>query len=235
MVGQRVLRYSHPMTPPLTFAIGDIHGCHMALLDMLRQCRDYAQGRGHRLVFVGDYVDRGPDSRSVIKTLRGMEERSTAGTVICLMGNHEDLLLDAIETQDPQRWFNNGGLQTLASYGTRYPSGLPADDVAWLRSLRLSFDDGTRFFAHAGVDPGQALDQQPREALLWIRGPFLEAGRDYGRIIVHGHTPTRDGRPEIRPNRINVDTACVYGGVLTAAVFAGDEAAPVDFLTARQE
>jgi serine/threonine protein phosphatase 1 len=222
------------MNPSLTFAIGDIHGCHQALLDMLRQCRDYAAGKGHRLVFIGDYVDRGPDSRSVIKTLRGMEERSTLGTVVCLMGNHEDLMLDAIDTQDPQRWFNNGGLQTLSSYGARYPSSLPADDVAWLRSLRLSFDDGIRFFAHAGIDPDHPLDQQPREALLWIRGRFHQAATDYGRLIVHGHTPTRDGCPEIKPNRINIDTGCVYGGVLTAAVFAGDKAEPIEFLTTRQ-
>jgi serine/threonine protein phosphatase 1 len=129
---------------------------------------------------------------------------------------------------------NNGARETLASYGVRDARSLPDPDIAWVRALRLSFDDGIRFFAHAGVDPDEPLDQQPREALLWIRGPFHKANKDYGRLIVHGHTPTRDGRPEIRPNRINIDTACVYGGALTAAVFSGDEVAPVDFLTARE-
>ena len=218
----------------LTFAIGDIHGCERALLELLRLCTDYASGRDHRFVFIGDYVDRGPDSRAAIATLRALEQR-LPGNVVCLMGNHEDLMLTAIDSGDPTWWFNNGGMETLLSYGTRDMTALPPDDVAWVRALGLSFDDGKRFFVHAGVDPDQPLDRQPREALLWIRGRFHHADRDYGRLIVHGHTPTRNGRPEVRPNRINIDTACVYGGVLTAAVFTDEAAAPVKFLTAREE
>jgi diadenosine tetraphosphatase ApaH/serine/threonine PP2A family protein phosphatase len=221
------------MTPALTFAIGDIHGCHHALLELLALCRDHAQGQAHRFVFIGDYVDRGPDSRAVIAALRDLERRAP-GNVVCLMGNHEDLMLDAIDSGDPTWWLNNGGGQTLLSYGMRDPAGLPPDDIAWVRSLRLSFDDGKRLFVHAGVDPDLPLDRQSREALLWIRGPFHRATKDYGRLIVHGHTPTRDARPEIRPNRINIDTASVYGGVLTAAVFTDERVAPVKFLTARE-
>lgn len=220
------------MTPAITFAIGDIHGCHRALLQLLDLCGTHAAGAAHRFVFIGDYIDRGPDSRSVIATIRTLEEREP-GKVICLMGNHEDMLLDAIDSGDPFNWLINGGAPTLASYDARAPADLPQDDLAWLRALRLSFDDGKRFFAHAGVDPDLALDQQPREALLWIRTPFLRAAQDYGRLIVHGHTPSRDARPEVRPNRINIDTACVYGGVLTAAVFTEDQVAPMQFLTAR--
>lgn len=223
------------MTPAFTFAIGDIHGCHLALLQILRQCRDYAPGQGHRLVFIGDYVDRGPDSRAVIQTLQGLQERSTPGTVICLMGNHEELMLEAIESRDPAHWFNNGGAETLASYGTRDLAKLPAEDIAWIKSLGLFFDDGKRYFVHAGVDPDYPLDRQPREAMLWIRGRFHHADKDYGRLIVHGHTPLRNARPEIHPNRVNIDTACVYGGVLTAAVFTSDKVGPVDFLTARED
>jgi serine/threonine protein phosphatase 1 len=224
-----------PMSPVLTFAIGDIHGCQRALIAMLQQCRDYAKGQSHRLVFIGDYIDRGPDSRSVIDTLRQLQERSDSQAVICLMGNHEDMFLEALDSGDPSNWFYNGGGHTLASYGARDPKDLPPDDVAWIRSLRLSFDDGLRFFAHAGVDPDCPLDHQPREALLWIREPFLRNHRDYGRLIVHGHTPQRTARPEIRPNRINLDTGCVYGGVLTAAVFAQNQVAPVEFLTIRRD
>jgi serine/threonine protein phosphatase 1 len=117
----------------------------------------------------------------------------------------------------------------------RNPKSLPEEVVAWVRSLPLSFDDGKRFFVHAGVDPDHPLDRQSREALLWIRGPFHRADKDYGRLIVHGHTPTRNARVEIEPNRINIDTACVYGGVLTAAVFTHDRIAPVKFLSARDE
>jgi diadenosine tetraphosphatase ApaH/serine/threonine PP2A family protein phosphatase len=222
------------MPSNLTFAIGDIHGCHRALLQLLELCRDHAKGEDHRLVFIGDYVDRGPDSRAVIATLRDLEQRAV-GQVVCLQGNHEELMLEAIDSGDPTWWLNNGGGDTLQSYGIRDPASLPREDIAWIRSLGLSFDDGKRFFVHAGVDPDLSLDQQPRETLLWIREKFLRATRDYRRLVVHGHTPTRDARPEVRPNRINIDTACVYGGVLTAAVFTEDIVAPVKFLMARGE
>jgi serine/threonine protein phosphatase 1 len=220
------------MPAAFTFAIGDIHGCHRALLELLALCRDHAKGEDHRFVFIGDYVDRGPDSRAVIATLRDLEQRAP-DNVVCLMGNHEDLMLEAIDSGDPTWWFNNGGDDTLESYGARDPASLPQEDIAWIRSLSLSFDDRQRFFVHAGVDPDLPLDDQPRETLLWIREKFLRATREYGRLIVHGHTPTRDARPEVRSNRINIDTACVYGGVLTAAVFTEDAVAPVKFLNAR--
>jgi serine/threonine protein phosphatase 1 len=220
------------MEPALTFAIGDIHGCHRALLQLLHLCSESAAGKPHRLVFIGDYIDRGPDSRSVIQTVRAVQR--VQGDVICLMGNHEDLLLDALDSRDASHWLYNGGDATLASYGIRDPARLPGDDIAWLMSLRLSFDDGKRFFAHAGVDPDYPLDRQPREALLWIREHFHRARNDYGRLIVHGHTPLLDARPEIRDNRVNIDTGCVYGGVLSAAVFTDEAVAPVGFLSARE-
>jgi serine/threonine protein phosphatase 1 len=221
------------MEPALTFAIGDIHGCHRALLQLLTLCDDRAGGQDRRLVFIGDYIDRGPDSRSVIEAIRELERRHP-GNVVCLMGNHEEMLLDAIDTGEPWHWLHNGGAAMLTSYGIRDPRQLPADDIAWIRSLRLSFDDGKRFFAHAGVDPDLPLDRQPKEALLWIRERFHRARTDYGRLIVHGHTPLDDVRPEVRPNRVNIDTGCVYGGVLTAAVFTPETVAPVSFLSARE-
>ena len=222
------------MPVQFTFAIGDVHGCHRALEDILRQCRIYARHDAYRFVFIGDYVDRGPDSRAVIATLRELERQRAPGGVVCLAGNHEEMMLDAIDTGDPGWWMSNGAAETLSSYGIDEPRHLPLGDVAWVRRLRLSFDDGRRRFVHAGVDPERPLDEQTRETLLWIREPFLHSHKDFGRLIVHGHTPSRTGSPEIRPNRINLDTACVYGGVLTAAVFTDDQAQPIALLSASE-
>src|SRR5262249_52303647 len=128
---------SFAIAPAITFAIGDIHGCHRALLELLALCRARAQGQDHRFVFIGDYVDRGPDSRAVIATLRNLEQ-GAPGNVVCLMGNHEELMLEAIDSGDPTWWLNNGGGETLQSYGIRDQVNLPPEDVAWIRSLGLT-------------------------------------------------------------------------------------------------
>jgi calcineurin-like phosphoesterase family protein len=214
----------------LTYAIGDVHGCVGKLQRLLARCERHADGRPHRLVFVGDYIDRGPDSRGVL-TLLMQAQRERPGEVICLRGNHEALMLEAIGTGDPILWFMNGAAQTLASYGIEDPSHVPSQDVDWVAALPVSFDDGLRYFVHAGVDPDRPLDQQRERDQLWIREPFLSSRRDYGRFIVHGHTPQTEGVPDLRPNRVNIDTAAVYGGLLTAAVFTDEAKEPVAFLT----
>jgi serine/threonine protein phosphatase 1 len=101
-----------------------------------------------------------------------------------------------------------------------------------MRSLRLSYDDGRRFFVHAGIDPERPLDAQDDFDLVWIREPFLSDGRDYGRLVVHGHTPLPDGTPDLRSNRLNLDTGAGFGGPLTAAVFSDDSTPPIGFLQA---
>jgi serine/threonine protein phosphatase 1 len=214
----------------LTYAIGDVHGCLDKLTELLARCRAHAGDHPHRLVFVGDYVDRGPDSRGVVELLLRVE-RDVGAEVICLRGNHEAMMLDAVHTNDEGLWLLNGGGETLLSYGARDARDMPAAHLDWIAGLPLSFDDGRRLFVHAGVNPMLPLDRQAEQDLLWIREPFLSSRRDFGRFIVHGHTPLATGTPDLRPNRLNIDTAAVFGGPLTAAVFDDQRSEPFAFLS----
>jgi len=218
------------MPAGLTFAIGDIHGCREMLERLLERCFRFASGRPARLVFLGDYIDRGPDSRGAVQTLIDLQLH-LPGQVVCLRGNHEVLLLEALAQDDMGLWLFNGAETTLASYSVDHVSKLPPDHLAWYAALKASFDDGRRFFVHAGVNPDRPLDQQQDYDLAWIREPFLSRAHEYGRLIVHGHTPQRTGKPDLRPWRLNLDTAAVYGGRLTAAVFDDAQRDPIAFLT----
>lgn len=224
----------------LVYAIGDVHGCPGLLDKLLARIAADAEGFGAErrvLVFVGDYVDRGPDSAGVI-------ERVAAGLpagfeAICLKGNHEDLMLDFLARADSQAlalWLYNGGDATLASYGVKaaFPAGpgeaaacrdallaaLPEHHRTFLDRLRLSATLGDYFFAHAGVMPGVPLDQQQPHDLMWVREPFLESREDFGKVVVHGHTPVE--RPDVRENRIGIDTGAFATGRLTALRLHGD-------------
>jgi serine/threonine protein phosphatase 1 len=215
-----------------TYAIGDIHGCLDKLRSLLLRCEKHADGRPMSLVFVGDYIDRGPQSSAVIDCLIDLQAQH-GQRVVTLMGNHEAMALAAVDGHGPAPlWFAQGGLATLASYGITEPGELPRPHVDWLRALPLSYDDGRRFFVHAGVNPGAPLDAQDDFDLLWIREPFLSHDGDYGRLIVHGHTPLASGVPDLRGNRLNLDTGAVFGGPLTAAVFDDAQTEPIGFLQA---
>jgi serine/threonine protein phosphatase 1 len=222
------------MTDPelLTYAVGDVHGCLDKLVRLLGRCRLHCGARPMRLVFIGDYIDRGPQSRGVVEVV--MEtQKAAAGPVICLRGNHEAMALAAAaEGGDMEAlWLMNGGGATLRSYGIRHAAALPAEHLAWFASLPLFYDDGRRYFVHAGVDPRRSLAQQSEHDQLWIREPFLLHGDDYGRLIVHGHTPCETGCPDLHHNRLNIDTAAVFGGPLTAAVFDDKRTEPIGFLS----
>ena len=182
----------------MTYAVGDVHGCIDKLTPLVAQCLRHGRERPSRFVFVGDYVDRGPDTRAVIGLLMAMQHEKRH-EVIALRGNHEAMLLDAVRTGDDALWLHNGAAQTLASYGIADWRDLPAEHVAWIASLPLCFDDGLRYFVHAGIDPAVPLDRQDAHDQLWIREPFLSDPRDHGRLIVHGHTPLRTGRPTSAP------------------------------------
>jgi serine/threonine protein phosphatase 1 len=216
-----------------TYAVGDIHGSLDKLKNLVKKCEADAGSALMCFVFVGDYIDRGPDSRGVIEFLMALREQTP---VVTLMGNHEVLALEAIDDSlAVSNWVLQGGDKTLSSYGVASVRDLPRKHVEWLRSLRLFYDDGRRLFVHAGVNPEKALDAQDDPDLLWIREPFLSDARDYGRLIVHGHTPQRSGKPDLRRNRLNLDTAAVFGHALTAAVFTDNETMPVGFLQSGRE
>jgi len=234
MMGFASLNPSYGDAMRRIYAVGDIHGSLGKLQNLVARCEEDTGGRPMTFVFLGDYIDRGPQSRGVVEYLIELQSRMS-GHMIPLMGNHEALALAAIDSSlDEGGWLLEGGDMTLASYHAGSAHELPGKHVAWLRSLRLTYDDGRRLFVHAGVNPEKPLDAQDDPDLLWIREPFLSDARDYGRLIVHGHTPTPTGRPDLRANRLNIDTGAVYGRALTAAVFDGEQTGPVAFIQASE-
>ena len=212
-------------------AIGDTHGCVRHLRRLVEMCGNDMGSQLNEFVLMGDYIDRGPDSSATIEFLMDLQGENP-DRVTCLLGNHEALLLSALD--DPRneaRWLRNGGNDTLRSYGVSNASEIPATHIAWLETLPTFYDDGLRLFVHAGVHPDRALNEQDDHDLINIREPFLSSEKDFGRLIVHGHTPTANGLPDQRPNRLNIDTGAVFGRTLTAAVFTGDLVAPQKFFS----
>jgi serine/threonine protein phosphatase 1 len=212
------------------YAIGDVHGCFDKLKKLVNQCRLNCRNEDAKLIFLGDYIDRGPDSRRVVEFLIDAQSH-LAGKVICLCGNHEALAISgAADISQADSWLHNGGSETLQSYGITTAAQMPPDHIRWFRSLPMYYDDGLRFFVHAGINPYQPLDEQNHHDLLWIREPFLSDRRSYSRLIVHGHTPSKTHLPEQLINRLNIDTGAYLGGPLTAAIFDNQSIAPLGFL-----
>ena len=217
----------------ITYAVGDIHGCYDQLIRLLSCCKKHSGTRPSRFVFLGDYIDRGPDSRKVVDFLI-RAEASSPRQFVCLRGNHEKLFDDAVTSDagSSQRaaWFQNGGLETMASFDVTDIEAIPDTHKVWLSSRPLTTDDGKRLYVHAGVRPGIPLEKQRERDLLWIREPFLSSPVDHGRLVVHGHTPTASGKPDIRSNRVNLDTGACFGGHLTAAAFSCEQIMPLAFI-----
>lgn len=210
------------------YAIGDIHGRRDLLDQLLEKIDADAQGDSYQLIFLGDYVDRGPDSWGVIERLVCL--RQSRPSTIFLKGNHEQALIDFIaDPKASEAWLDWGGLETLQSYGVENIRGrsleqvrdqlselMPDAHFRFLLDLSLSYARGHYFFVHAGVNPTRSLQSQRESDLLWIREPFLSAknGLKTDKIIVHGHTPT--AQPEDLGWRINIDTGAFASGMLTA-------------------
>jgi serine/threonine protein phosphatase 1 len=218
------------------YAIGDVHG-RDDLLEALH-ARIVADRNGRyadkpaTIVYVGDYIDRGLRSREVIDRVRqGLPGFET----IALKGNHEDLMLACLTTGDLDvwgMWLGNGGEQTAASFGLTVDTPDDCDPIAlakalggerlrWFDTLKLYHRTDEHLFVHAGIVPGRPLAQQHEKDLLWIRNAFLHSDVDHGCIVVHGHTPTE--QPELKSNRIGVDTGPTWYGNLTAVVLGEPE------------
>jgi serine/threonine protein phosphatase 1 len=213
----------------LTYAIGDVHGSYTKLANLIRHCRHHGGGNDARLVLLGDYIDRGKRSREVMSLIIEAQ-RNDPDRFICLKGNHEDMVAAAANGTDELNWLGNGGYATLDSYRVERASDLPPEHLAWLEDLPVTYSDGRRFYVHAGIMPGVPLPDQRPETMLWIREPFLSDERDHGQYIVHGHSPTGTGMPEVFPNRLNLDTMAWSGNPLVAAVFDDRRVGPFAFI-----
>jgi len=218
------------MAAVLTYAVGDIHGSYTKLVNLLRHCVRHCGVNTLRLVFIGDYVDRGRRSRDVVNLLIKTQS-ATPDQVVCLRGNHEQMLSDAANQRNLPMWLENGGEATLRSYGVARAEEIPSEHLEWFANLPLAISDDRRFFVHAGIMPGVPLKQQTREVMLWIREPFLSDPREHELYIVHGHTPTELRAVELKPNRLNLDSGAFFGGPLTAAVFDEKRVGPIGFIT----
>lgn len=209
----------------LTFAIGDIHGCADHLEAMLAKIDKFHQGREHRIITLGDYIDRGPDSKRVLDILMDRPD------IIKLRGNHEEMLLSSLDGDllTLRMFLGNGGYETLNSFSADAPEQVDPKYIRFLHEMRVSFETERHFYCHAGVKPGVPLSEQKEQDLLWIRDEFLRHKGPFEKYIVHGHTP--DDRMRIGPYRTNVDSGCVFTGTLSCAVIEDGTDLPLDEIT----
>ncbi|WP_262693203.1 metallophosphoesterase family protein [Kordiimonas aquimaris] len=230
----------------LVYAIGDVHGRFDLLEQLIGMMESDWQSRSDiskcHVVFLGDYVDRGFQSKEVIECLVSID--LDWATVVCLQGNHEAMMFDFIKNpSENEGWLHFGGLATLASYGVRireneigdrdlvraaseFDDALPESHKSFIKSLPLQHQIGDYLFVHAGLRPEVALTEQDTADMLFIRHEFTESDYDFGVKVVHGHTGVQN--PTLKHNRIAVDTTAYATGRLTAAVLVDDK---VDFLT----
>ncbi len=221
------------------YAVGDIHGRPDLLVALQRRIAADAGDFGGRklLVYLGDYIDRGADSRAVLDLL--LDQPLPGFETVPLCGNHEQtLLLFLHDLSMGEHWLAYGGVETLLSYDIRVPPGdymdrnllrrlqtelrdhLPARHLSFLRQLKYRHAEGDYLFVHAGVRPGVALARQDDQDLLWIREPFLSSSANFGKLVVHGHTITE--QVEFRANRIGIDTGAYYSDRLSCLVLEAD-------------
>ena len=196
-----------------TFVVGDIHGCLEKLVTLMDKIPiNYNQDL---LIFIGDYIDRGPSSFEVVRYL--IELRNLKPDTVFIKGNHEDMLQNYLDGSDRFTYQLNGGQQTLDEYLNRadkkdaFP--IPADHLEFFNSLKLYYQTEDYIFVHAGLREKVPLESQDNMDLLWIRDEFIHSEFDFGKRVIFGHTPFKE--PLLQPNKIGIDTGAVYGNLLT--------------------
>ena len=216
------------------YSIGDIHGRSDLLEKLLKKIKEDLEKKpikNNTIIFLGDYIDRGENSKNVIELIINL---SGCSEKIFLKGNHEDMLNNFLKDSNLlDSWLINGGDKTLTNYGVdlkefffgkkdalqiqkEFLNKIPKEHLYFLNSLRYCYQIGNYFFTHAGVRPNIKLSKQNKKDLMWIREPFLSSKYDFGKIIVHGHTPSY--QPEIKKNRIGIDTCAHITNLLTSLV-----------------
>lgn len=197
----------------MVWAIGDVHGC---LLPLRKLIDELSPSQGDKLIFLGDYVDRGPDSKGVVDFLLDLSRQVEC---IFVRGNHEDMLLEVLdEGADPYLWLLNGAQATWRSYGNLELMRVEEAHLGFFRSTKLyhieTVGDREFLFVHAGVRPGIPLERQREEDIIWIREEFISRKHGLPYTVVFGHTPFEN--VYFGPDKLGVDTGCVYGGALSA-------------------
>jgi serine/threonine protein phosphatase 1 len=208
-----------------TIVIGDTHGCYNELKDLILTLETNGEYNKNtdKLVFLGDYIDRGKDSRLVIAYIRSLQNSDY--NVVALMGNHEDMLLNYVDGKD-EAWTWNGYDTTIDSYKGFYNQFM--SDMEWMRNLPLYHEDEHFIFVHAGIDTSKPMEEQSRNTLLWTREPFIYTDKEYNKKVIFGHTPTCNLNGDWKPvytntRNIDIDTGCVYGGALSALIIDDDK------------
>jgi serine/threonine protein phosphatase 1 len=193
--------------------IGDVHGC----LDMLKRLMDKIRWRPDkdRLIFLGDYIDRGESPKQVVDYILDLTSHSSK--IECLIGNHESLFLNYLSGGDSEIFLSNGGWRTVESYMLEKPedaeSMVPSDHMAFYESLETFIELEDYYVVHAGFKPGLDIKEQSPEDMIWIRDKFIYTDHDFGKRVIFGHTPFHE--PFIMENKIGLDTGAVYGNRLT--------------------
>jgi serine/threonine protein phosphatase 1 len=230
----------------MIYAIGDIHGRLDCLSKALQAITDHAGGDPERIVFLGDYIDRGPSSKQVVDSLI---ELSKLPYVTVLKGNHEAMMLEAFHSRDRsimKWWAGNGGAETIESYLEHSEDSdfwplVPPGHIEWMENLPTVFESHGRLFVHAGFRPGVGLDKQVEEEVIWIRTTFLQARaafKDWPHIV-HGHTWSEPGKIDSMPYlldwRTNLDSCAYNSDTLSVGVFDGEGGGPCEVLLCRPE